>query len=300
MDRTEFSWAAGFWDGEGSAYLTGALERGTRQPQARVNQSSASGVPEVLERFQRAVGFGEVKGPELREGREPLYRWVVSSRADVSRVLTTLRPWLGIVKRRQLETVLGVPAGEEGPVSECRAEDIAWAAGFFDGEGSVYLAKHRTHHGYFCLEAAATQADPAGIPFVLSRFERIVGIGRTNGPYPVPPGHDPVYRWKAHRAAEITRMIDLLRPQLGLVKRLQAERAIAVAGAQSPLPRGNPAWGNRKTHCVNGHEYATARIRPFRGRGTNGEPGRPSKQCLKCVRESASRKRREREQKSRG
>lgn len=300
MDRCEFAWAAGFWDGEGSAYLTGALDRGTRQPQARVNQSSVSGIPEVLQRFQLAMGFGEVKGPDLREGKEPLYRWVVSNRPEVVKVLTLLRPWLGIVKRRQLANVLGLSANDDRPTPQARYEELAWAAGFFDGEGSTYLEKHRTHPGYFRLETGITQADARGIPFVLVEFQRIVGSGKIYGPYPAPEGQDPVYRWKAHRAGEIVAMIDTLRPWLGAVKRDQADRSITIVNGQRPLPRGNPAWGNRKTHCVRGHEYATARVRPFRWRGRNTEARRASKQCLACVREHARRKRLERKEKSRG
>jgi hypothetical protein len=252
----------------------------------------------VLIRFQHAVGCGSVSGPTLKEGKEPLYRWETSRKTHIERVLDLLCPWLGIVKVRQLCSVLRLPDRTVMSGWLGREEALAWAAGLFDGEGSVYLAKHRTHAGYFRLETAITQSDANGVPFVLDRFERIVRIGQTRGPYPPPPGHDPIYRWKAHRAQEITAMVAVLRPWLGEVKRDQADRAIAVVSAQTPLPRGNPAWGNRKTHCVKGHEYATARIRPFRGRGVNTEPQRASHQCLACVRDHARRKRIERKQRA--
>lgn len=290
MDRTELAWAAGFWDGEGSAYLTGALTRSRQYPQGRINQSGASGIPAVLTRFRAAIGFGVISGPQLKEGREPLYQWVVSNRPELCSLLALLGPWLGEVKRRQLVDVLGMPSEWTRAKNWQKDEARAWAAGLFDGEGSVYLAKHRTHLGYFRLETAITQADPDRIPLVLTRFQEVVGIGHIYGPHPVPPGHHPVYRWKACRAAQVISMIDLVGPWLGEVKREQARSAIAVVDAQPILPRGNPAWGNRKTHCVNGHDYATARIRPFKGRGKNTEAPRPSHQCLACVREHARRK----------
>lgn len=174
------------------------------------------------------------------------------------------------------------------------AEALAWAAGLFDGEGSVYLARHRTHAGYLRLEAAITQSDARGMPHVLTQFRRVTSLGFAKGPYPAPPGHDPVYRWKLYRGPDIELMIERLWPWLGAVKREQADRAIRVTRAQLPLPRGNPAWGNRKTHCINGHEYASARVRPFRGRGKNTEPPRASKLCLACLRAHARRKRLER------
>jgi hypothetical protein len=195
------------------------------------------------------------------------------------------------VKRRQFERVLSLP--EEASTAVMSVEEgIAWAAGLFDGEGSVYLAKHRTHVGYFRLEAAITQSDPTGQPEVLTRFRAVTDLGFVKGPYPAPEGCDPVYRWKLYRREEIERLIDRLRPHLGSVKRAQAERAIAVVAAQVPLPRGNPAWGNNKTHCVNGHEYASGRIRAFRGRGKNREAPRVNHHCLRCAREAARDRRR--------
>ncbi len=69
MDRTELAWAAGFWDGEGSAYLTGSRDRATKQPQARMDQSSTTGVPEVLIRFQKALGSGVIHARRIAAKR---------------------------------------------------------------------------------------------------------------------------------------------------------------------------------------------------------------------------------------
>jgi len=292
MDHTELAWAAGFWDGEGSAYLTGARDRATRQPQARINQSSTTGVPQVLIRFQRAVGVGRVQGPEIDEGKEPLYRWVVSSRDEVRTVLLLMRPWLGQVKRTQLEQILGIRSKAALRVRRMSGSELlAWCAGLFDGEGSTYLAKHQSHSGYFLLEAAITQSSWDGIPEVLERFRDAFGIRKIYGPYPGGEGHAPVHRWKAHRRQQIGAIIAALGDELGQVKRDQAATAISVVAGQLPLPRGNPAWGNRKTHCVRGHEYATARIRSFKSRGRNIGPRRASQQCLACVRADAGAKR---------
>ena len=292
MDRTELAWAAGFWDGEGWTNLVRHGRGAALRPMARVNQSGTHGVPEVLTRFREAVGVGAIQGPDMADGREPLYRWTVSSRTDVEATYTALRTWLGPVKRQQFESTLGVSEDHASPEVASEGEALAWAAGLFDGEGSTYLEKHGSHLGYFRLETAITQADISGTPFVLSQFLRVVGIGKIYGPYPAGEGWAPVYRWKAHRYEQIIRMLERLDPQLGTVKRQQAERAIAVIHTQVPLPRGNPAWGNRKTYCVNGHEYESARIRPFRSRGANDDAPRASKQCLVCLREYAREQRR--------
>jgi hypothetical protein len=298
MDRTELAWAAGFWDGEGSTWLTRPEGRGTAQPQARINQASTSGMPEVLVRFQRAVGFGSLQGPNLTEGRDPLYCWVVSSRGEVRAVLSQLEPWLGAVKRVQLWRVLGLNETVRAGAIADQDQLLAWCAGFYDGEGSTYLARHQSHAGYHVLEAAITQSSWVGVPEVLERFRDAFGVGKIYGPYPAGPGWAPVYRWKAHRREQIESIIARLRPWLGEAKRTQADAAIKVVTDQEPLPRGNPAWGNRKTHCVNGHEYATARVRPFRSRGKNSEQPRASKQCLACVRDHARRKRAEKKKRA--
>jgi hypothetical protein len=90
---------------------------------------------------------------------------------------------------------------------------------------------------------------------------------------------------------DVQHVIYLLSPWIGRVKREQARRVSRVLVEQGRLPRGNVVWGNRKTHCVHGHEYAKARIRPYVPRG-GGTQRRDSTQCLVCVRDYAREQRR--------
>src|SRR5881227_2813286 len=110
MERHELAWAAGFFDGEGWANRT------VRGVQARINQADPDGVPAVLVKFQRIVGVGRIAGPEVKEGKIDLYHWVVSSRGDVARVAELIGPWLGQVKRAELEHALGLS----------RSDRLAW------------------------------------------------------------------------------------------------------------------------------------------------------------------------------
>ncbi len=294
MDRSALAWAAGFFDGEGWAALSTPAARATGQPMAQINQSGNGGIPEVLERFRRAVQVGRLGGPALEEGKLPRYWWVASSRSDVTAAYEAIWPWLGEIKRREFADALRL---ESVPPPACETpEDSAWEAGLFDGEGWTCLSKHRSHAGHCVIEAGVTQTSSSGCPEVLKRFHRVVTVGKVFGPYLGPEGHAPIYRWKSYRLEEIDRVIGLLRPWLGEVKRGQADNAFGVMEAQGPLPRGNPAWGNRKTHCIHGHEYATARIRRFRGRGKNTEAPRDSHQCLVCLRDHARTKRRQQQE----
>src|SRR2546430_9261988 len=150
------AWAAGFFDGEGWA---AAKERGV---QARINQAGRDGAPEVLVKFRRIVGVGRLKGPVLEEGKQPLYYWEATSRPDLARVAELIGPWLCPVKRAELESALGralAPVVWPGSMSQ----ELAWAGGFFDGEGSTYLDKHRTRRAHFTLALEVQQASESGI-----------------------------------------------------------------------------------------------------------------------------------------
>ena len=285
MDSRELAWAAGFFDGEGWSGLVREKERRTTQPQARINQADPHGVPEVLLRFQSAVGFGRVGGPYEKDGRIDLYAWHVSSRGDVELLHHLLMPWLGQVKLDKFGRALGRPSAKSRRAS-VSDEWIAWCGGLFDGEGSTYLLDHRSHVGYKIAEARVTQASAADAPEVLARFHHLVGVGHINGPYRQENASLLVYRWTATATRDVSVMIETLSPWLGSVKRDQARKVLGVLSSQAPLPRGRPDWGNNKTHCVHGHEYANTRIRPYVSRG-NDSPPRDSHQCLQCAREQA-------------
>ena len=287
MDRTELAWAAGFFDAEG--WAAAVKSRGHMRPCAQINQADPNGMPEVLTRFRPAVGVGRISGPKRQDGKVDLYRWVASSRADVKRTFVAVAPWLGEVKIAQFVDAVGAVLTTD--VSPSGDEELAWAAGLFDGDGSTYFAKHRTRTGYRTAEIAITQSSGTGTPEVLTRFRSAVGnIGHLSGPYGGDDMHGPVYRLKVYRLRDVEAVINALSPWLGSVKRGQAAAVIGAVSAQHALLRGNPAWGNRKTHCAHGHEYATARVRPYRPRSARAVERRASKQCLACVRASARRR----------
>ncbi|MBI2982800.1 MAG: hypothetical protein HYY42_01190, partial [Chloroflexi bacterium] len=196
MDPTELAWAAGFWDGEGWANLVRCGRGELVRPMGRINQSDVLGVPVALARFRNATGLGTVSGPHLQNGREPIYRWVISSRPDVERLGQLLGPWLGDVKRRQLEQSTGARLEHASWSDLTPNERRAWGAGLWDGEGSVCLLRHRTHDGYFVPEASVTQSSDQGVPEVLMRLGSIGPPGFVYGPFPQEQPYLPVYRWK--------------------------------------------------------------------------------------------------------
>jgi hypothetical protein len=280
MDEHELAWAAGFFDGDGWAALVRNGFGRRRRPVAQINQSSLDGVPEVLIRFRDAVGVGRVAGPKIEEGREPLYSWVASSRSDVMQAGRSMLPWLSSQKRAQFYSAVGLSAASPPLTS------FAWAAGFFDAEGCTSLSDRSSRPGHKDIEASVTQSGRGAVPEELVRFTACVALGRVNGPYQQEGATEPVYRWRLHTVDEVRSMLHVLLPWLATVKRGQALAAIAVIDDQPALHRGRVEWGSHKTHCIHGHAYATARVRPYVSRGV-GIQRRDNKQCLQCTREQA-------------
>jgi hypothetical protein len=290
MDRHEFAWAAGFFDGEGWA------NRSARSVQSRINQAGPEGMPEVLLRFHRIVGVGRLKGPHRKEGRQDLYWWEATSRPDIARVADLIGPWLCHVKRDEFERTLGRSLPPTiWPASAI--EERAWAGGFFDGEGSTYLEKHRTHAGYFVARLDVPQASVVGIAAELVRLKAALAeIGTISGVRRGKSNRKPYRRWRVFTSAAVQLGLHLLWPFIGEVKRSQARAVLQVIHSQPDLPRGNPAFGVvGARYCLRGHDKWHARIRPFKGRGKNQEdPNLHLRQCLECVRLDARKRRRSR------
>jgi hypothetical protein len=283
LESHDFAWAAGFFDGEGWA------NRQRRGVHSRINQAGPEGIPEVLIKFHRIVGVGRIKGPVIVEGRQPLYYWEATSRSDLMRVVEQIAPWLCPVKRTEFERTLSVPLP---PVvwPGSMSQELAWAGGLFDGEGSTYLEKHRSHPGYFAARLHVTQSGWGGVAPELLRFKSAMGdIGRISGVSKDKRDHKPYRRWRAYAENEVQLGIHLLLPFIGQVKRQQALAVMGVIHSQARLPRGNPAFGVAGArYCLRGHDKWSARVRPFRGRGKNEEdPLNHFRQCLACVREDA-------------
>lgn len=118
IDREHLAWAAGFFDGEGTtctAVRTGRTYFRVRDgaqsvyPQRgivmAVSQAGQYG-PELLYRFQLAVGRGKVHNMTTRIGNAQSYAWRTAKFTDVQAVVALLWTWLGPAKRLQAEIAL--------------------------------------------------------------------------------------------------------------------------------------------------------------------------------------------------
>lgn len=91
-----------------------------------------------------------------------------------------------------------------------RKVELAWAAGLFEGEGTV--APKRGKGSLHRYQAAIIMTDED----VLKRFGTVIGIGKVYGPYqPVNPRALPVWRWTTTKVGEISALFELIGPWLG-------------------------------------------------------------------------------------
>jgi hypothetical protein len=153
-----------------------------------------------------------------------------------------------------------------------RREDIAWAAGLFEGEGTVGTQETAERiRVRFAL--AMTDED------VVRRFRRILGVGHVNGPNWHKGSTKPQWRWSATKRADVAIVSDLLYPFLGERRRNALERAWH-AFANQPEPRRHKS---EKTHCPQGHPYVGQNLVHRDGEG---------RRCAECERQRSYRKNR--------
>src|SRR5713226_1944931 len=96
---------------------------------------------------------------------------------------------------------------------------LAWAAGFFDGEGSTIAYECRP--GYLRLVVSVPQFGGSTTPEVLFRFKHaMLGLGE------IVPQNEGMCVWRSRSGEEGQAAIALMWRQLGPVKRRQASAAI--------------------------------------------------------------------------
>ncbi|HEV8670095.1 MAG TPA: hypothetical protein VGS01_05095 [Candidatus Limnocylindria bacterium] len=195
-----------------------------------VYQAGRDEIPDALLRFRRAVGNrGNITGPY----RDRLFHWTTKKHRAFDEVMTMLWPWLSESKRAQLRRATetsGRPMPPDCP-QQMRPEstlttELAWVAGFFDGEG--YIGSGGAN-GRRTIEMSIAQATPAGsMPPTLARVRSVLGVGSLRGPrlLPNPWSKLPQCVWVTNAFEDVQFATAMLWRWLGPVKRTQARDAL--------------------------------------------------------------------------
>lgn len=118
--------------------------------------------------------------------------------------------------------------------------ELAWAAGFFDGEGHVSARKGQT--AAWRMVVQANQCDRR----VLDRFRAAVGVGYILGPYKKgPANHRDTYMWRVAGFEQSQAVVAMLWPFLSEVKR---EQALTALRAMRDWHRDRDEWCRKRLH----------------------------------------------------
>lgn len=102
--------------------------------------------------------------------------------------------------------------------------DIAWAAGLFEGEGSVFLAPG----GKARMSLNMTDED------VVKKFHSVVGCGQFRGPY-ARGIHKVRWDWTLSKHGDIERLYDKFKPYLGVRRSKRFREVLRVARKNLPV-----------------------------------------------------------------
>jgi len=232
VNDEDIAWAAGLFEGEGTISGYVRRDRPSRTVQLTVYEGAEHGAPALLERFRDVVGEGSIVGPY----RGRLYHWTTKRIASVESVSSLLWADLSAERRKQFDRAfrgterwehlaarLGAPPPRSIQAIDVR--ELAWAAGFFDGEGSIVLTRRGAGPPSLYLAQASTEDGPHSS---LVRLHRAVGgLGRISGPRYLPDewSKRPQWRWEATSFEASQCVIAMLWAHLGQVKRMKTRDA---------------------------------------------------------------------------
>uniref|UniRef100_A0A6M3L357 Putative homing endonuclease n=1 Tax=viral metagenome TaxID=1070528 RepID=A0A6M3L357_9ZZZZ len=129
--------------------------------------------------------------------------------------------------------------------------NLAWAAGFFEGEGSFFVAyqvPRKDGSKIFHTHASLTQKDED----LLNQFRNIVGFGV------ICNSSKNVKAWKTTKVGEASKLLEWFRPWLSNRRIDKAENLLHEENLQILRPLSKV--------CLNGHEYTVENTIQYEGR----------------------------------
>jgi hypothetical protein len=152
-------------------------------------------------------------------------------------------------------------------------EGLAWAAGFFDGEGSFMVVRNNGSHS---PRLTVGQTDPRPLYRFMAVFN---GIGNVRGPYTrAKANHSPIWYYSVDGFEKVQALMAMMWPFLCGPKKRQATEMMSevVPHARRMIEKAQS--------CPRGHVMTEENTYV----GTQG-PGWKSRRCRICMREDAKR-----------
>tara|TARA_R100000353_G_scaffold60748_1_gene48053 strand:+ start:89 stop:445 length:357 start_codon:yes stop_codon:yes gene_type:complete len=105
---------------------------------------------------------------------------------------------------------------------------IDWAAGIFEGEGTLTVDYVRKGVPRYKAQIGLTDYD------VLQSFHDIIQCGNLNGPYKFPSSkkhHKPIWIWKLSKKKDLKGFLETMLPYLGHRRELKAKKILKTLNA---------------------------------------------------------------------
>jgi hypothetical protein len=124
-------------------------------------------------------------------------------------------------------------------------DEIIWAAGLFEGEGSICWSKHKNRNNfngepYHTIQLSLHSTDED----VVCRFAKAVGVGGVNGPYiyvdKKVPDRKPSWYWAVASHERCQAVIAMLWPWLCSRRRAKAKECLVLELIERPIKRKGP------------------------------------------------------------
>ena len=106
-----------------------------------------------------------------------------------------------------------------------KKEKLAWAAGFFDGEGCFYVRTERKNglvRKYVCACVVQTEKS------ILDKFQQIVGCGKVYTKTVKHKRYKKAWTLQFQRMDDVTKLVKLLWTWLGRTKRQQYKYCLKI------------------------------------------------------------------------
>jgi hypothetical protein len=101
--------------------------------------------------------------------------------------------------------------------------ELAWAAGLFEGEGTISWFKLRGRPDSIKVSVALSMTDED----VVIKFANIMGFGKVKGPYqPQPSSRKVRWVWEVQNFRECLKAINILYPYMGMRRAAKADEFI--------------------------------------------------------------------------